>query len=194
VDALKHSILDGGTKLSHVRWGGKFLGNPQQLRDRDKRAAAYRKAAQTYHEISTMYGEMGLASEASAYRLNELYMRRGLLRTNGHYGAWFTSTLLNLTSGYGERLSRMLITYLIVVFGFAALYFVSSNFLGLGVGHLSIHDAFIESFVSFHGRGFVITTLRSGDPMAGVTVVEAVFGLFIEALLIATFSRRFFSQ
>ena len=120
-------------------------------------------------------------------------MRRGLLRTNRRFGAWLTSTLLNLTSGYGERFSRVLILYVVLVFGFAGIYFVSSNFLGLGVGHLSIHDAIIESFVSFHGRGFVITTLRSGDPMAGVTVVEAVFGLFVEAILIATFSRRFFN-
>lgn len=194
VDALQHSILDKDTKLSNVRWGGKSLDKPQQLRDRDKRAGAYRKAAQTYHEISRMYDKMGLTSEASEYRLKELQMRRGLLRNNGHYGAWFTSTLLNLISGYGERLSRMLVTYLIIVSGFAAIYFISSNFLGLGVGQLSIRDAIIESFVSFHGRGFVITTLRTGDPMAGVTVVEAICGLFVEAILIATFSRRFFNM
>lgn len=193
VDTLKHSILDKDTELSDVRWGGKDPGKPQQIQNRDKRAGAYRKAAQTYHEISTMYGNMGLASEASAYRLKELQMRRGLLRTNGRYGAWLTSALLNLTSGYGERFSRILISYVVLVFGFAGIYFVSSNLLGLGVGHLSIHDAIIESLVSFHGRGFVITTLRSGDPMAGVTVVEAIFGLFVEAILIATFSRRFFN-
>lgn len=194
VEALKHSILDKDTKLSDVSWGGTSLGKPQQLADRDKRAGAYRRAAQTYHEISEMYRHAGLASESSQYRLKELQMRRRLLRNNRNYGAWFTSALLNLSSGYGERLGRTLLTYLVMIFGFAAIYFVSSNFLGLGDGHLSIHDAIIESFVSFHGRGFVVTTLRSGDPMAGVTVVEAIFGLFVEAILIATFSRRFFNQ
>ncbi len=194
VDTLQHAILDKDTELNDVRWGGKSLGKPHQIQDRDKRAVAYRKAAQTYHEITTMYGQMGLASEASAYRLKELEMRRGLLRTTGHFGAWLTSALLNLTSGYGERFGRILISYFVLVFGFAGIYFVSSNFLGLGAGHLSMHDALIESFVSFHGRGFVITTLRSGDPMAGVTIVEAIFGLFVEAILIATFSRRFFNQ
>jgi uncharacterized protein YjbI with pentapeptide repeats len=192
VSALKRSILDEETNLSDLRWGGRGLTIPQQEKDKDKRPGAYRRAAQTYHEISMMYSDMGLSSKASEYRLKEMRMRRGLLRSNGHFGAWFTSTLLNLTSGYGERLSRMLTTYLIVVVGFAAVYFISSNFFGLGVAQLSVHDAIIESFVSFHGRGFVITTLRSGDPMAGVTVVEAIFGLFVEAILIATFSRRFF--
>jgi uncharacterized protein YjbI with pentapeptide repeats len=193
VKALEHSILDKGTRLGEVRWSGKALGKPQQFPDRDKRAGAYRRAAQTNHEVSEMYAHMGLSSEASTYRLKELQMRRGLLRNSGSYGAWLTSTLLNLLSGYGERLSRILITYLVLVFGFAAIYFLSSNFLSLGVGHLSAHDAIIESFVSFHGRGFVVTTLRSGDPMAGVTVIEAVSGLFVEAILIATFNRRFFN-
>jgi hypothetical protein len=141
-----------------------------------------------------MQRNMGLISEASTYRLKELRMRRGLLFNTGHFGAWLTSFIFNAISGYGERIGRAFGTYLLVVLGFAAIYFFSSNFLNIGSAHMSLNDALIESFVSFHGRGFVITTLRSGDPMAGVTVVEAVFGLFLEAIFIATFSRRFLNQ
>jgi uncharacterized protein YjbI with pentapeptide repeats len=194
VQSLEQAVLDGNTSLEGVKWDGQAITEPRRIRSREDRLAAYRTAAQIYHQIAEMQRKMGLIPESSAYRLKELRMRRGLLLNTEHFGAWITSVILNAISGYGERIGRTLGTYFFLVLGFAIIYFAGSNFLHIGTAHVSVSDALIESFVSFHGRGFVITTLRSGDPMAGVTVVEAVFGLFLEAIFIATFSRRFLNQ
>lgn len=118
-------------------------------------------------------------------------MRRGVLLNTGRYGEWLFSSTLNAISGYGERIGRTLITYLSLVFGFAVLYFVVTNYVDLNTTHLTFYQSVIQSVVSFHGRGFVASSLQLGDPMAGITVAESVAGLFIEFIFIATFSRRF---
>lgn len=190
VDNLRSVILDAGTHLDDIRWGGHATTPPWRVQGRDERARAYREAAQINHDLARMLRDNGFVAEASRYHLIEQRMRRGVLVTTGHYGAWLFSSALNAISGYGERIGRTLATYLTVILGFALLYFAGTNFLGLGA-HLTLGQALIQSVVSFHGRGFVSSTLQLRDPMAGVTVLESVAGLFIEAIFIATFSRRF---
>lgn len=191
VGVMGRVIIDAGTQFDQVKWQGKPIKDPRRIRDRDQRLRAYREVAQTYHEIADMLRNAGFLAEASIYRLREQRMRRGILFATRRYGEWLLSSLLNVIAGYGERVSRTLATYLIIVLGFAAIYFVGANYLHLESTHLSAGDALIESFISFHGRGFVVSTLQAGDPMAAVTVAEAVCGLFVEAIFIATFSRRF---
>jgi hypothetical protein len=53
------------------------------------------------------------------------------------------------------------------------------------------YEALVLSLSSFHGRGFFPSTISLGDPLAIIAAAEAVIGLFIELLFIATFSRRF---
>jgi Pentapeptide repeats (8 copies) len=191
VEEMRHVIIDAQTRFEDVKWGGKPIKDPRQIADRSQRLRSYREVAQIYHDISEMLRKDGFLSEASTYRLLEHRMRRGVLFTTHHYGGWLFSTFLNAISGYGERISRTLVTYLVIIFAFAGFYFVGANYLQLQPNHLSAGEAFIESLVAFHGRGFVSATLQIGDRMAGVTVAEAVCGLLLEAIFIATFSRRF---
>lgn len=191
VDELKSVIIDGNTRFNEVKWGGRLVMQPRKIKDREQRLRAYRLAAQTNHEIAEMLREGGFLAEASSYRLAEQRMRRGILRNTQRYGAWLFSYLLNIMSGYGERLGRTLSTYVAVILGFATLYFLGANYFGLEAARLSPYQAIILSVVSFHGRGFVSSFLQLGDPMSGITVVESVIGLLIEAIIIATFSRRF---
>jgi hypothetical protein len=190
VEDLKRIIMDEATQFDAINWGGR--GTVEQERSREARLRAYREAAQINHELTEMLRNAGLVAEASHYHLAELKYRRSILFTTPHYGAWLFSCMLNLISGHGERVGRTLATYLTVILGFALVYFVGTNYLNLETVHLSFYQAVIQSVVSFHGRGFVASVLQLGDPMAGVTVAESVCGLFIEAIFIATFSRRFF--
>lgn len=190
-ETMRHVIIDAQTHFEHVKWGGKPIKDPRHIADRAQRLRTYREVAQLYHDIAELLRDAGFLSEASTYRLLEHRMRRGVLFTARRYGAWLFSAFLNVISGYGERISRTLVTYLIIILAFAAFYFVGANYLQLQPAHLSVGDAFIQSLVSFHGRGFVSSALQLGDRMAGVTVAEAVCGLFVEAIFIATFSRRF---
>jgi hypothetical protein len=57
--------------------------------------------------------------------------------------------------------------------------------------HLRWWEALVVSLGSFHGRGFFPATVTLGGPLAALGMVEAVIGLFIELIFIATFTRRF---
>jgi hypothetical protein len=95
---------------------------------------------------------------------------------------------LDAVSGYGYRPMRSVLTYLLVVAGFAVAYFA----LGGATGHpLAWNEALIVSLTAFHGRGFFATAFQPSDPQAAV---EAVIGLLIEIIFIATFTQRFFAR
>jgi hypothetical protein len=59
---------------------------------------------------------------------------------------------------------------------------------------LQWYEALVLSLSSFHGRGFFPSQIGLGDPLAMVAACEAVMGLFIELILIATFSKRFLNS
>lgn len=79
----------------------------------------------------------------------------------------------------------------------AAAYWAVTNIpwlehaLGAHSTSLQWYEALVPSLSSFHGRGFFPASLSLGDPIAIIAAAEAVMGLFIELMLIATFSRRF---
>jgi hypothetical protein len=47
---------------------------------------------------------------------------------------------------------------------------------------------------AFRGRGFFATAFQPGDPQAALSAMEAVIGLLIEIIFIATFTQRFFAR
>lgn len=191
VEALKPAILDPGTRLGAVSWGGVTAKSYRQVQDRDKKLRAYRDVGQVNHDIAEMLRNKGLLAEASSYHLEQEKMRRRILRATGNYPGWVFSWLLNLISGYGERLGRTVLTYLAVVGSFAAAYFITINVLHAQASTLEWYQALALSLSSFHGRGFISPSVSLGDPLATIAAIEAVTGLFIELIFIASFSRRF---
>ena len=69
-------------------------------------------------------------------------------------------------------------------------------YYALGGGHdfATPLGAVVFSLTSFHGRGFFPGTLSLEDPVTVLASVEAVIGLFIELVFVATFSRRFLND
>jgi hypothetical protein len=101
------------------------------------------------------------------------------------------SLLLDLLAGYSYRPGRTVITYLLMIIGFAAAYHF---FGGLSLDPL---DAFVYSLTSFHGRGFFPGLQNNHslhDPLVMLAALEAVIGLVIEASFIATFTQRYFGR
>jgi hypothetical protein len=60
-------------------------------------------------------------------------LQRGVLRRQGHWLRSLGSLFLDAVSGYGYRPMRSILTYLLVVAGFAVTYFA----LGSATGHPS---------------------------------------------------------
>jgi hypothetical protein len=86
---------------------------------------------------------------------------------------------------------RIFAAYLVAISIFSSIYWAASNFFHTGSNHLLWYESIVLSFSSFHGRGFFPQMMSLGDPLAIIAVFEAVMGLFIEVILIATFSRKF---
>lgn len=122
------------------------------------------------------------------YRLWQWILELGSVLRKG--GSLIFAMFLGLLAGYGYKPERTFFWYLLVVFGFAEVYFLFYH-------TKSFSDALILSLTSLHGRGFFPNAL-SGDPhaesAAPVAVVEAILGLMIEISFVATFTRRFFGK
>ena len=74
---------------------------------------------------------------------------------------------------------------------FAAAYFGVTHLVDTQLSALTWDESLVLSLTSFHGRGFFPGFLSLGDWVARIAAIEAVIGLFIDLILIATFSRRF---
>ena len=99
------------------------------------------------------------------------------------YGRYFFSLVLSLLTGYGYKPARILLWYIVVVFGFAGLYSI--------FGHLAPFDSLIFSLTSFHGRGLLLGTNHYlGDSVAMIAIIEGGIGLFLEICLIVTYVWR----
>ena len=151
-------------------------------------------ATRAYIGLARELKDQNLTDYASAARLRykRLNRRRMFMqRKPGSFIRGIGSGLLDYVSGYGEIPERTFGAYLIVVVFFSAVYWDITHQYGTGTPPLQWYEAIVLSLSSFHGRGFFTNTISLGDPLAVVAAFEAVIGLFIELILIATFSRRF---
>jgi uncharacterized protein YjbI with pentapeptide repeats len=201
---LSEAQFDEHTQLSDVIWNGALLtridwGHIARLGDEDFNLArgakrgemveGLRNAARAYNGLAGALKAQGITIPASRFHLRAQILERRAMRHDRQYANWFGSAILDAVAGYGERPGRAFIAYVIMVFGFAAAYFLIGQVAGPALSPLG---ACIFSITSFHGRGFFPGTLTALDgPFPALAAAEAVVGLFIELVFIATFSRRF---
>jgi len=192
---LVADVVWNGVPLTQVDWGqAKKLGDEQLSKDRQQRPdhiEAIAAAARAYRGLSIALRSQGLLREASGYRLREQRLERVRYRAERKFGAWTVSWFLDAVSGYGERPGLIALTYIIVVAGFTGAYWLVTHFLETKLSALTWQEALVLSLTSFHGRGFFPGFLSLGDTVAQLGAAEAVIGLLIEIILIATFTRRF---
>ncbi len=128
----------------------------------------------------------GLTTPATRYHYYaEVMDRKALWRRR--YGRWLFSWLLGTFAGYGDYIGRLFITYGAVILAFALAMFAAS---ARAPSPDSLGDVLILSVTSFHGRGVQPPGLHLTDVLAAFSDIEAVFGLLIEGLFIAAFTRR----
>jgi hypothetical protein len=149
-------------------------------------------AVRANRQLATALRDQGLSEDADHFAYRAQLCQRIVLRRQHHFLRYLGSMFLWLIAGYGYKPLRSLLTYLLVVGGFAGAYFL----LGTNVSPaLDLHGALVFSLTSFHGRGFAPGSSRSPDnPVTTLAAVEAILGLLIEISFIATFTQRFFSR
>jgi len=164
------------------------------------RLQVYRAAVRANRQLATALRDQGMNEEADQFAYRAQVLQRQVFWQQGKRGRAAFSWVLDRVAGHGYKPQRSLYTYLGVLFGFAALYFLVGNgLLAFGLPVSQFHDlpwyeAVILSVSSFHGRGFFQPLQSPGDPVAMIAAVEAVFGLFIEVSFIATFTQRYFGK
>jgi hypothetical protein len=198
------SLVDaswGNVNLAVVDWAPiKMLGDEREAhqqalengskKDKNRLLMKFQQAVRANRQLAIALQAQGLNEEAARFAYRAQKLQRGVSRRQRKFGQYLFSLFLDLLAGYGYRPRRSLLWYFVIIFGFAAAYFV--------FGHLPLlPDALVFSLTSFHGRGFFPglgneTSLH--NPLVVLAAFEAVVGLLIEISFIATFTQRFFGK
>jgi hypothetical protein len=209
------SLVDikwGETHLSVVDWSHvQTLGDEYHARQsveasgqrktRVKRREDHQDAHRANHQLAVVLQNQGLIDDATRFA----YRAKCLKRTVLWYDLLLAQTMrqrfqmswpllfswaLFLLAGYGYRLRRCLLWYVGIVLGFMLLYWQ------LDPTQFPWWSALGESVNVFHGRGAAPTIAGMAHPVqfALLTVVEAIIGLVIEVVFVATMIQRLFGK
>jgi hypothetical protein len=170
-----------------------------ERKSRGMRLLQFECAVRANRQVAVHFRQQGFNENADkfAYRaqvlqLHTLMRQRQLIRA---LGAW----MLYVSAGYGYKPVRSVVTYLVVIAGLAAGYLALSNaafspFVPSQSSPLTWYEASVLSVSNIHGRGLFPTGLTLGDPLTILAAFEAVVGILIEIVLIATFSQRYLAR
>lgn len=215
--SLSEAILGdrklGGIRVADTRWNGVNLGRAAwegieilqdeyvaresltsngKPKDEKRRLGEHQEMVRAYRQLAITLREQGVNEDADRFAYRAQFLQRLVLKRQGQWLRYLGSVLLDLISGYGYRPLRSLLTYVLVVVGFAVAYY----FLGVNVHPALLPvDALVFSITSFHGRGFSPGEMVSlHNPLSILAACEAIIGLLIEITFIATFTQRFFAR
>lgn len=202
--AMLGGVRWGDADISAVQWASLPRLGDERLLDRraadgeSKDGAARRKdlddVFRAYSAVSVLLNTQGLNEQAEVYAYRMRVLQRRLAFQRRRFGQWFFALLLEVLTGYGYRLGRILVAYLGIVLTCAAAYFALGHLPGMvASAHLSLPSAVLVSITAFHGRVFN-EPFAAGSPQVWVTAIEAVFGLVIEGVFVAMLTKKFFGQ
>jgi hypothetical protein len=205
-----------GVNLSLIEWsqikrlGEEALAKKEMDEEGERkgktiRVLDYHRAARAYRQVATALEGQGLKEEAGRFAYSAQAMQRRMLRYRIRQPkrrwrqrltdlvAFLFSGGLNILSGYGYHFERTVFWYLVVLGLFMGIYLSIS--CGLPASeHLEWGDALILSVSNMVGRGFFRQDLSLSDPYAAWSVVEGVFGVFMDVVLISTLTQWLFKK
>ena len=188
--------------LAVVNWSQmRILGDEERARqkqqdgiikDQATRIKDFEEAVRANRQLAVFLQAQGLNEDAAHFVYRSQVLQRKLFALQGRkkLGSYLFSLLLAVLTGYGHRMWRMLLAYVLLLSLFAALYYT----FGLNYPpHISPVEAIILSITAFHGRVFS-SPFHLESPQGIVTAVEAITGLLFESIFIAMLTQRFFGR
>jgi uncharacterized protein YjbI with pentapeptide repeats len=163
-----------------------------QAKDRETRLKEFEDAVRANRQLALALQAQGLNEDAARflYQSQMLQRQRLALQGSSKLGPYLFSLFLAVLTGYGYRMWRIVVAYVVLILLFASLYY------GFSLGHLSHFsalDALILSITAFHGRVFS-SPFQLGSLQGIVAAIEAVTGLLFEGIFIAMLTHRFFNR
>jgi hypothetical protein len=133
-----------------------------------------------------------MTDDANRFFYRSRVLGRKLLGLYGgrHTASYLVSLLLDVLTGYGYRMGRMVVAYVALISFFAVLYY---SFGQGGASHVGVRDAAVVSITAFHGRDFSALFALS-SPESVVAAIEAITGFLFEGLFIAMLAQRVFGR
>jgi uncharacterized protein YjbI with pentapeptide repeats len=194
-EAADLKVLDWGSlvRLGEEDEAGRPRTPDGQPKAREERIREHVAAIRAMLEVAAALSGQGLREESLqlTYRAQKLQRRLHALR--GDTARWLFSTFLETFTGYGYRLQRIVVAYVVVVLACAIGYYALGAVGIPGTTPLSAPNALLVSITAFHGRVFN-EQFHAGSPQIWVTAVEAIAGLVLEGLFIAMLTQRFFGD
>lgn len=175
-------------QLAEQRRDQKQADNPPKTRE--TRIEEYKAAGRAYRLLFVALRNQGLTAPATRYHYRAEIMDRKAAWHAHQFGRWLFSWLLGTFAGYGDRLGRLFATYGTTVGLFAVAMLVVALQSGAHLSLDTARDALVFSVTCFHGLGIQPPGLHLTDTLATLSGLEAIFGLLIEGLFIAAFTRR----
>jgi|GEM_PF-5233073 len=201
-----------GVNLSQVSWGHmKRLGDESLLQtfprssslrglfpsgaDRHTELGALRTVVAAYRNLARALHDQGLRAASAEYHIRGEQLGWRTLWLEKHSLRWLLSLVLNVTSSYGENPMRLALWYIDSLLYFAVAYWGLAHFQSPPVPSMSVLGALNMSFIAFHGRGLQLVAVQghfAARSLVGMlSYVETVWGVFLEFIFIAAFTRRF---
>jgi hypothetical protein len=159
--------------------------------ERVVRAQMLKSAIRANQQLALALQSQGIADDANRFFYRSRVLQRKLLALRGgrQTGLYLLSLLLDVMTGYGYRMGRMIVAYVALIIFFAALYYGFSQ----GSSHVGWWEAGVLSITAFHGRDFS-ALFAANSPQSVVAAAEAITGFLFEGLFIAMLAQRVFGR
>ncbi len=160
--------------LEDVEWGSYKIG--------EENKKDYYSAQSIYRRLKQWYTNAGMYDIAGKFYYREKEAgRKGTKRWNNRAAGWLMWALF----GHGERWWNILFWIVAVIFGLAAAYHFWGSF-----SSSSFWDILYYSAVSFTALGYGQWAPQPTGWAKGMGAAEAIIGVFMMALLLVTFVRK----
>jgi uncharacterized protein YjbI with pentapeptide repeats len=168
-----------------TRWDGKEKSEYEIL-------AFYHWAVRANRQVAAALQAQGLNEEAAHFSYRAQVLQRKVAWRQKKIGQYLLLAFLGLLAGYGYKLWRSFVTYVLVIGLFALAYYLFGPKAGVSLSPL---EAVVFSMTSFHGRGFFPGgDIRLSNPIVVLAALQAFVGLIIEVTFIATLTQRLFRK
>ena len=201
--------MDDHTDLEEIYWGHKYINEWERIK-------VYQNARSSYRQLKTWHQNHGHSDIAGEFLYREwvckrleaqeqltdgLSWRRPWRTLRALNSQWWRTMMVflwlaihELLFGYGERPIRIVFTAAFIVLGFALVFFLyplSELFTASGSEFLSrLWYSFYFSLASFTTLGYGDWIKHPGNWLRYLGAVESFIGLFITAMFLVTFTRK----
>ena len=186
-------------KLENIRWGKKILQEKEAKRTKNKEESKilYQEAEEIYRYLRKITEDDGLVDTAGFFFQKEMQMRRRKMPLFSLQR--IISKLVDLSCGYGEKPTRIILVSLFIILCFAGVFFftglLSDETVIVYASQASLSTNIDMYWQSLYFSVVTFTTLGYGDILPlGISrlfaSIEALLGGFILALFVVVFVKK----